>query len=92
MIPKENSLNSLNSFNDYDDIEQWAEEQWLNWPDIDSDLNFEFDYVDCQFKSVRAYFSYWKFRIDLRLDPPFFIKYPVELMISIDNNPEGDSQ
>lgn len=88
----------MNNEIDFDDMEAWAEEQWDNWPNIETDLQFGFDFslneVTGEFYYCVAYFSYWKFKVDIQntLEPKggAYIQYPVELTISID--PDGDCQ
>lgn len=66
------------------DLEEWAEAQWVNWPDIETDLTFRFNWKTYQFEDCIAYFGYWKFGIDIRLDPIKIKHYPVELLISLE--------
>ena len=74
------------------DLQAWAEAQWDNFPDIERDLTFGYNVKGDlgQFDYCIAYFSYWKFKIDMTLEPETPKFYPVELTISID--PDGDGQ
>lgn len=78
--PPENSLNSLNSF---DNIEEWAEAQWDNWPDVDTDIQFGLNFQTYEFNYCIAYFSYWKWQIDMTLAIGPYEYYQPELMIQI---------
>lgn len=64
--PKNNSLNSLISYLEDFDFDEWMEQQIHDWPNIETDLQFEFDYESFEFVSCIAYFSFWKWQIDLQ--------------------------
>lgn len=68
-------------------LELWAEAQWDNWPDIETDLQFGLNFKTLQFDYCAAYFSYWKWKIDFTLDilPTFgdYKLYRPQCMIDI---------
>lgn len=80
-------MNELNPDHEDFDMELWAESLWDNWPDIETDLQFGLNFQKYSFDYCIAYFSYWKWKIDMTLDilpqHGLYEYYPPQLMIDI---------
>ena len=50
------------------DLEEWAEAQWENWPDIVTDLQFGLNFETYEFDYCIAYFSFMKWKVDMTLN------------------------
>lgn len=92
--PQENSLNSLNSLSpesEDNELEKWAMKQIENWPN-NSDLQLGLNPETCEFEYCIAYFSYWKWKIDIR--PNSFPEngryayYPPQITIHVNDSEE----